>query len=137
MKVFKWLKNITRMKKITRKQLIRALFLLGEAGENIESKNWKNSYKKVISVIMKNKRRTITETYNMASVYKRLKDYSKSISYFKKVIKNTDHERLLANAYFHIGEIHVEKNKARDYFQKTLQLEPKHIKAAEYLINNK
>jgi TolA-binding protein len=82
------------------------------------------------------------EKYNIASLNKRLSHLDIAEKKFTRLCQRLDrspkprHLRLLAGAYFHLGEIYRETNKkeqAKDMFLKTLGKNPCHRKAKEYL----
>jgi tetratricopeptide (TPR) repeat protein len=76
--------------------------------------------------------------YRVGSVHKRLKEFNTAARYFSNVVNHPDMTDILAKggAYFHLGDIAMRQTnhkQAIEYFKKALELNPDHLKAAQYI----
>lgn len=74
--------------------------------------------------------------YRIASFYKRQKDDEKALRWFSKIDRTSADEPMLAGLHFHMGEIELFQEQfgaAHRSFTRTIELNPGHRKAVEYL----
>lgn len=96
---------------------------------------------KARSVLSKANGRSFIERYKIASLNKKVGNLERSRTCFlqlERLLSNgkKDQKALLTGVYFHLGEVYhlkSDKDKARFYLDRCLQLNPLHQKAAQYL----
>ena len=72
------------------------------------------------------------EAYRAASNYKRLGEINEAQSWFKQVLETSEDNKLQGGTYFHLGEMALgngNRQEAKQFFKKCLQLMPDHKKA--------
>ncbi|MCP4154100.1 MAG: tetratricopeptide repeat protein [bacterium] len=108
---------------------------LGEIEETLNSGRSDYYYKKGIEVLKKREKKSHLETYRLASLYKKTKQYKEAIRLFKQLTRRYPLYTLLAGAFFHLGELYLfeKKKEAKEMFEKCLSVMPEHSKAKEYL----
>jgi GT2 family glycosyltransferase len=111
-------------------------FLLGEKYHAAGHPNWKYYYRKSLRILLAREKITGQETYRIASIYKRLGNYSAAEQRFQVVIDTHHDQDLAAGAYFHLGELKVQQGNssyAAHLFREVLKRNPQHQKAQDYL----
>ncbi len=127
---------IARSRDATADQLFEAHFFLGEIGQILGDKGWSRHYRQAIRLLQSRKNRSFEDTYRLASIYKRLREYASSDRWFRKLVRECGQPSILSGCYFHLGESRYLQKKprsAKTYFQKCIQHNPEHRKAREYL----
>jgi tetratricopeptide (TPR) repeat protein len=93
-------------------------------------------YRKARFFLQKVKEKNIYHDYRLASINKRLRCWRQAAAGFEAILSQNPGAQLKAGAYFHLGEIEMQRHNfthARDFFKKTLEINPHHKKAAELL----
>jgi len=140
-----WDESRSRLKQIHRSRDIspdihaRAYLLSGDIAKKQGGKNWKECYRKAIDLFSRQRNKSHRDVYRIASLYKQIQRFEDSERWFKKLVKRREEleDELASGVYFHLGDIYFrekrEKGKAKRCFLKTLELNPRHRKAGEYL----
>ena len=95
-------------------------------------------YQKALNIWKKTARKTITDIYAIASIYKKLEQYEKAKVWFQRVIRKTHSINIRAGAQYHLGEILLKEGKIADaynLFHSCCTLMPQHKKAQAYIKN--
>jgi GT2 family glycosyltransferase len=115
-------------------------FLLGQAVSPGDLKTREYFFQNVLKLLLARERKTPMECYRIASSYKQLRRFNKSVVWFRKVVAETEDVSLVSGSYFHMGEIELLQGKIKkavEFFKQTKALNPNHQKAREYLDANK
>jgi radical SAM superfamily enzyme YgiQ (UPF0313 family) len=105
--------------------------LVSKIEKNVDRKNTVRA----IEWLESRQDKTDIMVYQIASLYKSLGEFKKSVQWFRKVLRESGEDEFRGGAYFHLGEILVKENKINKslpYFEKCLELIPGHRKAREY-----
>lgn len=117
--------------------LYRINYDIADSYEKKRDKTMRNKYlKKSLKILDKKKNKQSVEIYMMASIYKRLFDYKRSLLWFKKLFNMKSVSNLIPGVYYHLGEIDLHKKNfknAKICFNRCLNLNKNHLKAKERL----
>lgn len=112
------------------------LLLRAEVEHTLKTRSWQMASKEALSLIASMRVKTVSDIYAIASLYKRLNDYTKAFRWFQKVVARTHDNHVRGGAYFHLGELmlaRTDMEQARQYFSACFGLIPQHAKAREYV----
>jgi len=114
----------------------RANFYLGEICRFQDASSGERFYRKSLEIISNKRMLGTNNTYMIGSLHQRLGNYDEAQKWFLRVTHCYLQGTIIANAYFHLGEMAFEqcrRSEAREMFRHTLDLMPVHHKAAQYL----
>lgn len=132
---FKHLKKVLTFDEVDLYVRWRASFLLGVIAEKLGRNNC-YYLNKAYEVVDYSSPDPHLREYNKASVLKLLGKTAAAQSRFNRLLAHVDNPRLVPGIYFHLGEIFFRNRQyieAGKMFNKTLELNPGHQKAKEYL----
>lgn len=108
---------------------------LGDIELNLGGDNWEQYYRRGCLILKPLSPKNERLHYRLASVYKKLGNSKAARSHFREVLAQTSSPTLISGVYFHMGEIFSsagQPEKANYYFNRCLQINPGHRKAAQY-----
>lgn len=116
--------------------IIKSWFYLAEISRSRDAEEARGYYEKSLGILSEKNPKTEEETYMMGSILKRLKRYEEALACFRGLTAVSGLKRFVSGACFHMAEIYLEigkKSEAVEMMRKTLELNPLHRKAGEYL----
>lgn len=117
----------------------KLLYLMGTWRKKQGADNFTVYYRKAVRILRRKKNQTPRERYRLASLEKQLRNYSRATEMFQSFISGTAggvSRSMAAGAFFHLGEMALEKpgmKDAENYFLKCLESGGDHARAREYL----
>lgn len=116
--------------------LAKNLYYLGDINRRLGKEDWRSFHKDSLEVLQQKQRKSWEDIYLVASLHKKLGEPEKAEVLFRQLVREANAPYLKPGAYFHLGELRMqsgEREVAREMFEKTLQYNPLHRKAKEYL----
>lgn len=114
----------------------KILYLTGTWRKKHGGEDHRVYFQKALRILKRKRNKTPLEVYRMASLEKQLNHYTRAVESFKSLTAGLVSGKIVSGAFFHLGEMALEKseiNDARYYFLKSLEADASHLKSREYL----
>jgi glycosyltransferase involved in cell wall biosynthesis/tetratricopeptide (TPR) repeat protein len=119
-----------------RDRYFNILYLTGIWRQKHGTEDHRIYFQKALRILKRKRNKTLLEIYRMASLEKQLNHYTRAVKSFKSLTTGPKNGKIVSGAFFHLGEIALEKSEikdARNYFLKSLEADGSHLKSREYL----
>ncbi len=113
-----------------------SMFYIALIRKRLHRRNWKQVFRRALELSRRRRTKNPLQRYNVASFLKSLDHPREAVPIFQRLTRDGIDVSLRCGAWFHLGEIALgegETGKAEAFFLRTLDTNPAHGKAREYL----